>query len=90
MNQQRKVLEATISLQSANAKSKNSFALTTLQKAIQDIQEQLSNISELLLVAQNKKALVTLPFLFSSTSKFSTQLTHSLYSIAQPSNPRNQ
>jgi hypothetical protein len=60
--QQRTVLEGSLTLFGATAKSQDAFSLITLAKALQDIRKQLNNVTELLQLAQNKKNLVCFRF----------------------------
>ncbi|PMD37725.1 hypothetical protein L207DRAFT_80577 [Hyaloscypha variabilis F] len=57
--QQRTVLEGSLTLFGATAKSQDAFSLITLAKALQDIRKQLNNVTELLQLAQNKKNLLS-------------------------------
>ena len=67
---QRTVLEGSLTLFSATAKSQDAFSLTTLAKALQDIRKQLNNVVELLQLAQNKKNLVCLTLTTSPNHRY--------------------
>ncbi|PMD64437.1 uncharacterized protein K444DRAFT_303056 [Hyaloscypha bicolor E] len=59
LRQQRTVLEGSLALFGASAKSQDAFSLITLAKALQDVRKQLNNVTELLQMAQNKKNLLS-------------------------------
>jgi hypothetical protein len=57
LRQQRTVLEGSLTLFSATAKSQDAFSLITLAKALQDIRKQLNNVMELLSSHKTRRTL---------------------------------
>jgi hypothetical protein len=64
MRQQRVVLESSPALRLMTAKSFDAFSLQISHKDLENSQAQLRQVTELLLMAQDKKNLVSLRVLF--------------------------
>jgi len=65
MRQQRVVLESSLTLWRMTAKSVDAFSLQISHKGLENSEAQLRQVTELLLMAQDKKNLVSLRVLFS-------------------------